>query len=184
MKYEEVFKETLKSLAINSIYIDGFDAEQIFFQLDNVTNRLIDSLEENTNREHSKFLMENKSAATTANDVARLSSNLHSGKATSDLSSDADEFEDSVTDKGTGDVDDSSKEENAATDTCIESLGPSESLDSELNYHSEETVSFDADMWVDSCSSDMELINEPAHEVLRMLRGRKHRKEGTKTNKD
>lgn len=145
MKYGDVFEETLESLGIHGIYTDGFDAEQIFFQLDNATRRRIESLERSISQSHAKLL------------DARGAAVVEEASAQVDESSCApDDVSEQVSDG----------------DSTVSEESASHSLGSELDRSSEETVSFEDDMWGRSRSSDVELINEPAHKVLEVLKGR------------
>lgn len=184
MEHEEIFNETLKSLGIRNVYTDGFNPEQIFFQLDNATSNLIESLEREINKEYSKFSAKNKSSPISTNSAGQIINNPSSEETVSDVECNVDESKSVFSDKETGDADDSSREESNADlhmkGELEESSSLSESLGSELNCSSEEAVSFETSMWVESNSSNTELINEPAHEVLQILRGRKRRKGITK----
>lgn len=140
MKYGDVFGETLESLGIHSIYTDGFDAEQIFFQLDNATRRRIESLEKSISQSYC-IPDESQSSA-----VVEETSGHADGCA----------------------LDGSSEQVSADSTVCEESAGDSLS---ELDCSSEETVSLEDGMWARSHSSDVELVNEPAHKVLEILKG-------------
>lgn len=146
MKYGDIFKETLESLGIHGIYMDGFDAEQIFFQLDSAAGKRFEFLERSICQSYSKSLAESRSVMA--------------------------EETFSQEDSGHSIPDSLSEQERENATVSGEASSHTELLDSEANCSSEQTVSFEDDMWDRSQSSDVELINKPAHKVLEMLRGK------------
>lgn len=174
MKNEPLFKETLDSLGVKSIYIDGFEPEQIFYQLENKLMSRYTSLEKQVNAEYSKFVKEN--ASTASNKDLRSSGNediFCSSDDASVASSLGDSFASS--EEHSASLQEDSHPSSEGEDSVgLEEDRHSQSGSEEIVGSSEESLHIEPELWNES-SSGTEFVNLPACEVMKILRNSKNK---------
>ena len=164
MKNEVQFLEILDELSLKNIHISGFEPEQIFYQIEPQINEKFENLENEINIKHKKFL-QNKQKLDEMNDDSHISS--EEDQIETEEYSDEDQSDISIP------IQNESEEsnENSYSESFNESNSENSLCDSD-----EKTISFESEIWMESHSSDAELLNRPACEVRNLLWGNKKRR--------
>jgi hypothetical protein len=167
LKDKSLFLKTLKDLSVTSIHLDGFEPEQIFYQLEESTKTRFNFLKNEINL---KFKKSEKQAA------LRQQNNKKTSKEESVSSEQESNFEGELSEEldSNGDsnlIGDSDSELDMEVDNESNS-----DQSSSLKEDDESTISIDPDFWNASNSSDLETLNKPACEVANMLWDKKSKK--------
>jgi len=164
MKYKNLFDETLSSLNIRHVHTENFNPEQIYFQLANATGDALNSIEAQINAEYRKFKKTancSKETDDNVNDLGESFSDGHEASFSSILSKEESESDSTESLSNLDNVEAKTLEKDDNETDC------------ECNYSTESASDFENEVWDDSMSSQAELVNLPAYEVLKLLNSRK-----------
>lgn len=154
MKDEKLFLDTLEELKIKNIHVANFTPEQIFYQIQSAVEVRVLEMQVSINKQYAKYLAEKKEK------------NTRKDSESSDISSEEEISEPEEVSEEMG----SSGQESGMESDGEDSASEYSEHSSEMVYSSEEAVDFESDMWLGSHSSDDEIVNLPAHEVLKILK--------------
>lgn len=176
MKHQKLFNDTLGSLGIKNIYIDKFTPEQIYYQLETAAGAQIDSLEQEINASHKRYIKKKKLAEEAADMTTRDQSAGEASASTegADASNNGREERSSdATYSETAEMSDDDEASVTGTDASeIASASDYSNEDGsseEFSYSSEDEEELKDVDWDASGSSYDEVLNQPAELTLKML---------------
>lgn len=186
MKNQVQFFEILKEMSLKNIHIDGFEPEQIFYQIEPLIESKFNDLEQEINTKHKKFLKVKTESNSIDNESSEMEENVNytEGSHESEISKENSECssnEDNDIRSGiSGEtIEYSSNEDEEVNESEMTEENQSSNCDhsneseNSHQFSEEQTVSFDQEVWEESHSSDTEFLNKPAAEVGYLLWGNK-----------
>lgn len=186
MKNQVQFFEILKEMSLKNIHIDGFEPEQIFYQIEPLIESKFNDLEQEINTKHKKFLKAKTESNSIDNESSEMDQNVDytEGSHESEISEENNECsnnEDNDIRLGiSGEaIEYSSNEDEEVNESEMIEENQSSNCDhsneseNSHQFSEEQTVSFDQEVWEESHSSDTEFLNKPAAEVGHLLWGNK-----------
>lgn len=169
MIHEKLLMETLDNLKLK-VFVEDFEAEQIFYQIQEAKGNNLKILEEKIEKDYKRHMKSIESIKNRGNAEIGCSDDNSNELSIEDDEKDTSnsDYNNSIISNIEDDADIIDSEENTSSSDQNDSAEKTDSM-SELNK-SESDVSFDSEDWNASNSSDTELLNKPADEVLKIMK--------------